>query len=89
MKKAMHAIIVTRDETDMGSLFIEIWPGDADLKKIEGEWVSFNEVEKITTLAMHLFKKIFGYKPAAGSIETKTIDEATLDAMRGKVLLTC
>ena len=89
MAKAKHTIIVARDGTNIGASVVEVWPEDADLKKIEEEWVLFNKAEKITTLFISLFKEIFGYEPAIGSIETKTIDEATLNAMGGKVLLTC
>ncbi len=89
MAKATHTTIVTRDETDIAYFFVEIWPISAKLEKIEGEWVSENNVERITILPISLFKKIFSYVPGAGSKETKTIDEAILNAMRGKVLLTC
>lgn len=89
MAKAKRTIIVARDGTNIGASVVEIWSGDADLRKIEEEWVLFNKAEKIATLFISLFKEIFGYEPAIGSIETKTIDEATLDSMRQKVVLTC
>ena len=82
MKDEMHTIIVTRDETPIGCFFVEFWPKDAELEKIEGEWVSRNNVEKITRLAMSIFKQIFGYVPDAGSKETKTIDKARLDLIK-------
>lgn len=82
MAKAKRTIIITRDGTNIGSSVVEIWPEDANLKKIEEEWVLFNKAEKIKTLFLALFKKIFGYEPAAGSIKTETVDEAKLNVIR-------
>ena len=84
MTETMHTIIVivTRDETPIGSSFVEVWLKGTNLKKIEGEWVSENNVEKITTLPMLIFKQILGYVPDAGSKETKTIDKIKLDVLK-------
>lgn len=84
MTKERDTIIITRDGTNIGASVIEIWPKNAELKKIEGEWVLFNKAKKIATFLIASFKKIFGYEPAIGSKETKTIDKATLDAMEKK-----
>lgn len=86
MKDEIHTItvIVTRDErgTGTGSSFVDVWPKDTKLKKIKGEWVSENNVEKITTLPLRMFKQILGYVPDAGSKETKTIDKTKLDVLK-------
>lgn len=86
MKDEIHTItvIVTRDETGTGtgSSFVDICPKDTKLKKIKGEWVSENNVKKITTLALITCKQLLGHVPDAGSKETKTIDEAKLDVLK-------
>ncbi len=82
MIETTHTIIVTRDETKIGHFFVEIWPKNTELKMIEGEWVSEDNVKKTTTSSMSLFEEIFGYKPDAGSKETKTIDSTKLDLLK-------